>query len=259
MLKLHRLSKNFGGIVAVENVSFFVPKNRIEALIGPNGAGKTTIFNLISGLERPSQGRIEFMGKDITELPAHKIAAMGLSRTFQNLQIFGEMSVLENIMAGFHLKYRKGLIRAGLWLRSVESEENNMKEKACEILEFVGLMDKKDAPASSLPYGDQRLLEIGRALAMKPSFLLLDEPAAGLNAQETKLLGKKIREMKKRLGISVLIVEHDMKLVMQISDEIIVINHGQKLAQGNSESVRNDPKVISAYLGGGEKNQSLER
>ncbi|MCG6881182.1 MAG: ABC transporter ATP-binding protein [Deltaproteobacteria bacterium] len=248
MLKLDQLSKRFGGIAAVERVSFLIPKKKIAALIGPNGAGKTTIFNLVSGLERPSKGRIEFLGQDITDQPPHKIAALGLSRTFQNLQIFGELSVLENILTGFHLKYRCRFLKAGLWLPAVGREEIIMKRKAHEILEFVNLLDKKDLSASNLPYGDQRLLEIGRAMAMAPKLLLLDEPAAGLNNHETRLLGTKIKELN-QLGITIFIVEHDMKLVMRISDEIIVLNHGQKIAQGIPKSIRDDPHVVSAYLG----------
>lgn len=248
MLKLEQLSKRFGGISAVDRVSFRVPEKKIVALIGPNGAGKTTTFNLISGLERPSNGRIEFLGRDITDQPAHRIAASGLSRTFQNLQIFGELSVLENVLAGFHLKYRCGFLRAGLWLPGVGREETAMTQKAHEILEFVDLLGKKDLLASNLPYGDQRLLEIGRALATDPTFLLLDEPAAGLNDHETRLLGAMIKEMN-RSGITIFIVEHDMKLVMRVSDEIIVLNHGRKIAQGIPEHIREDPHVVSAYLG----------
>jgi branched-chain amino acid transport system ATP-binding protein len=252
VLKLQNISKSFGGIVAVDDASFEVEEGRIEALIGPNGAGKTTIFNLISGLEVPTTGNIEFLGRDITRMPPHKIAAMGMARTFQSLQLFGKMSVLENVLMGLHLKYRCGFIRSGLWLRAVDAEENAMRNKAFEILEFMDLVDRKDAVASTLPYGDQRLVEIARALAVEPLLLLLDEPAAGLNHREMRVLGKKIKAMN-ALGMTVLVVEHNMGLVMRVCHEIVVVNHGRKIAQGPPERIRTDPQVITAYLGVGKE------
>ncbi|MEM4720964.1 MAG: ABC transporter ATP-binding protein [Candidatus Methanomethylicaceae archaeon] len=248
LLRVGNLSKNFGGLIAVDEVSFDVSEGKIQAIIGPNGAGKTTILNLICGLDRPSKGLIEFKGINITHMPAYKIATFGLARTFQNIQLFGQMSVLENVMTGLYLKSKTGFVRAGLWFPSVDREEETFKERAYELLHFMDLSSRADSIASTLPYGEQRLLEIARALAVNPTLLLLDEPAAGLNAQETALLGEKIKKMKE-LGITILIVEHDMKLVMKISDEIIVLNYGRKIAQGTPSSIRNDPRVISAYLG----------
>jgi len=231
MLRISRLRKEFGGIIALQGVElalqgveFSMESNNIKAIIGPNGAGKTTIFNIISGIYSPTEGEIWFKGERIDRLRPHLIAARGISRTFQNVQVFANMSVLERL------------------------EEKKIRSRALELLEFVGLKEKADIPAHSLTFHEQRLVEIARALATGPELLLLDEPAAGLNLRETKQMGElicRIREM----GISVLLVEHDMDLVMGISEEIVVLNSGQVIAEGTPREIQNNEKVIAAYLG----------
>ncbi len=248
LLEIEHLTKNFGGVTAVADVSFEVKPNEIVAFIGPNGAGKTTLFNLITGLNKPDYGSIKFENTDITGLPPEKISSLGISRTFQNLQLFNNMSVVENVMVGAHLLGKKGMLLSGFHFPGVAKEEKKIFDKAMEKLELVGLADKKDLPVEILPYGQQRLLEIARAMAMEPKLLLLDEPAAGLNQGETDELGDLIKKLP-GMGITVLIVEHNMDLIMAVSHHIVVLNHGSKLFEGNPHEVQNDQNVITAYLG----------
>lgn len=248
LLSIEKLTKHYGGVTAVNYVDFFVKSREIVAVIGPNGAGKTTLFNLITGLAKPDSGSIIFKDKIISGLLPENIAAMGINRTFQNLQLFFKMSVVENVMVGAHRHGRKGLFQAGLRWPGVVEEEKTIYSKAMDKLELVGLADKKDEPAEILPYGEQRLVEIARAMAMEPELLLLDEPAAGLNQGETDQLGDLICKLPE-MGMTVLLVEHNMDIVMSIANRIIVLDHGSKLAEGSTKEIQNDSKVIAAYLG----------
>ncbi len=238
----------FGGIVAVDGVSFSVEPGNIFSIIGPNGAGKTTLFNIMSGIYRPGSGRILLAGEDVTGLEPHRLAAKGLARTFQNLQIFFRMSVVENVMVGRHLREARDLMKALFRFPSVGHQNRATREKARELLAFVGLADRADDAAGSLPYGGLRRLEIARALALEPRLLLLDEPAAGCNPVETEAVEGLVREIV-RSGITVVLVEHDMRFVMRVSDRILVLDGGKKLAEGTADEVRRNPQVIAAYLG----------
>ncbi len=249
MLEVSGIWKTFGGIVALMDISFTVKKGEIKAIIGPNGAGKTTLFNVITGVYTPDRGSIKFNGELISKMPSHKIAMKGVSRTFQNVELFGHMTVLENVMVGRHARTKSGFISSGLKLPSTIREEKSIREKAQEILDYVGLGRRANELASSLPIGEQRILEIARALATEPKLILLDEPASGLNEAETKSLSRFIVKMRDELGITVILVEHDMGLVMDISETIVVINFGEKLAEGTPEEIRNNKLVIDAYLG----------
>lgn len=251
-LALNSVTKQFGGVVAVDSVSFEVPAEGITAIIGPNGAGKTTLFNLISGFMPPTAGTILFEGDDITGRPPERIASLGLVRTFQLVQLFQNLSADENVRVGCHLRTRGGLFAALTRLGPARGEERLVAERARELLEFVGLGERRAAAASVLPYGQQRLLEIARALAAGPKLLLLDEPAAGLNAEETRRLSDLIRRIVAQ-GTSVLIIEHDMTLVMNTADRVIVLDFGRKIAEGAPEMVSKDTAVIEAYLGSTEE------
>jgi branched-chain amino acid transport system ATP-binding protein len=248
LLQVESLSIHFGGVAAVDDLSFEVPEGRIYSIIGPNGAGKTTLFNMISGIYRPDDGRIRFAGQDVTGLEPHKLARLGLSRTFQNLQIFFRLTALENVMVGRHLHEPKGILAHALRLPSVRRANRECAEKARELLKFVGLGPDAERIAGGLPYGALKRLEIARALASEPKLLLLDEPAAGCNAVETEEIDRLIQEIA-RQGISVALVEHDMKLVMKISNRILVLDYGRRLAEGSAAEVRTNPDVIRAYLG----------
>ena len=249
MLRIEAVGKSFGGLVALREVQFSVMKGTISALIGPNGAGKTTLLNIISGIFPPDTGEITFDGTVISKLPAAKIARAGVSRTFQQVELFGDLTVVENIMVGRYTKTKAGFISSGLRLPSVIKEERISRDISFEILDYIGLGCRKDELASNLPLGDQRQLEIGRALATEPKLLLLDEPAAGLNIKETRSLGEMITRLRKEKGITILLVEHDMDLVMRISDRITVLNFGEVIAKGTPLEVQKNEAVIAAYLG----------
>lgn len=248
LLKVDNLCKRFGGLKAVSEVSFSVPAGSIKALIGPNGAGKTTLFNLISGVIAPDSGTISFCGSQVQGLRPHQIAAKGMARTFQHIRLFPKMSVLENIMVGRHIHSRSGFVAGMLNLPNVWSEEKKIREKAHEILAFLDLEDLADVEATTLSYGQQRDVELGRALACEPKLLLLDEPAAGLNMSETAELGALVTRIRDT-GVTVLIVEHDMTLVMGISDEILVLSYGKKIADDVPLAVQSNHEVINVYLG----------
>ena len=248
LLKVENVNKHFGGVYAVNNVSLNVHKGQIKSVIGPNGAGKTTFFNLISGVIPPDSGSILLDGKSIDQKPPHEIAKRGISRTFQTMQLFDNMSVLENVMVGRHIRTTAGILRTAFRAFGARSEEKNIKESAYHWLNFVGLKQKADQPAGSLPCGQQKLLEIARALATDPKLLLLDEPAAGLNIRETEDLGTLLKEIQ-GLGVTQILVEHDMSLVMEVSDELFVLDYGKKVAEGVPKDIQNNPDVIAIYLG----------
>jgi branched-chain amino acid transport system ATP-binding protein len=242
------VTRRFGGLVAVDAVDLRVEKGGVTAIIGPNGAGKTTLFHVVSGFQTPDQGQVVFEGQDVTGLPPDIIATRGLVRTFQLVQLFRELSVIENVKVGCHLQTRGGVASALLRPKRVRQSEAQVEANARELLAFVGLDPDAVSAASALTYGQQRLLEIARALAAKPKLLLLDEPAAGLNAEETRLLAATIRNIVAR-GITVLLIEHDMNLVMNTADNVVVLDFGAKIAEGSPRAVRENPAVIAAYLG----------
>jgi branched-chain amino acid transport system ATP-binding protein len=247
ILKLNEITKHFGGIAAVEDVEFEVKKGSIVALIGPNGAGKTTLFNIITGALSPNQGSIIYKGKEMTGNKPYQMASAGITRTFQNLQLFGGMTVLENVMAGAYLKGKKGFLQSFYTLPRKCREEKRIRTEALSLLEEIGLAEMAEIPASALPFGKQRLLEIARALASEPSLILFDEPAAGLNIVETETLTNYLKHLKKRT--TMILIEHDMETIMEAADRIVVLDFGRVIAKGTPAEIQVNSEVIKAYLG----------
>ncbi len=249
VLEVREITRRFGGLVAVNQVSFAVQEHEIFGLIGPNGAGKTTLFNLITGLIPPSGGQLIYEGEEITKLRPHRIAAKGIARTFQNLRLFGNLSALENVAIAHHIHNKTGVLQGVLGLPRSVAQERRTLSKAIELLELVGLAQRAEQKARNFAYGEQRRLEIARALALQPKLLLLDEPAAGMNPNEKGALSELIRQIRSSFNLTVLLIEHHVPLVMGLCDRIAVLDFGQLIALGEPETVKNDPAVIEAYLG----------
>jgi branched-chain amino acid transport system ATP-binding protein len=249
LLVTELLRKEFGGLVAVDSVDFTVPEGSIVSLIGPNGAGKTTFFNMLTGVYKPTAGRVFFAGEDMTNRPPHAFTQRGIGRTFQNIRLFQNMTALENVLVGMHVRLKGNLVEAILRTPRVKREEAEARQHASELLEYSGLRRKDNEIGRNLSYGDQRRLEVARALATQPKLLLLDEPTAGMNPQETADFTAFVARLRDEKGLSVLLIEHDMRVVMGVSDRVTVLDYGEKIAEGTPHEIQHNERVIEAYLG----------
>ena len=249
LLLVEQLRKEFGGLVATNDVDFAIPERAIVSLIGPNGAGKTTFFNMLTGVYKPTAGRIVFNGEDVTGKPPHAITERGIGRTFQNIRLFSQMTALENVLVGMHCRLKGGIFGSVFRTPRVRREERRARERARELLQFCGLRGRDEELSRNLPYGDQRRLEVARALATEPKLLLLDEPTAGMNPGETADFIGFVSKLRDEQNLTILLIEHDMKVVMGVSDRVTVLDYGEKIAEGTPQEIQKNPRVVEAYLG----------